>query len=411
MRLVTKRQLDERHKKKWQQLKQNVLTKSPFYQAYLDKDFTDFPIMNKSKMMEHFDSINTVNISKKEAFSIALKAEKTRNFEPMIGDIAVGLSSGTSGSPGLFLVSKKERAFWAGMLLAKGLPRGLLHHEKIAFFLRANNQLYQSLTHSRRIQFRFFDLINDFSSHILQLNQYKPTIVSAPASVLYALAKAQIAEILKISPIKIFSCAEVLEPLQRKVIERAFNIGVHQIYQCTEGFLGISDETCQLTLNEENLIIEKQWLDNSRFIPIITDLQRTTQPIIRYRLDDVLVVKHQTNSAMTQLDAIEGRESDICYAMTHNGSKIMIFSDLIQQKIASAMIALDAYQINQHAIEKFTLATKPALSQDDKIKFESALASLFLDKNCKIPTWQWVEYQQEEPGTKKRHIRVIGTIE
>lgn len=36
--------------------------------------------------------------------------------------------------------------------------------------------------------------------------------------------------------------------------------------------------------------IEKEWLDETRFVPIITDLMRTSQPIVRYRLDDVLVI-------------------------------------------------------------------------------------------------------------------------
>ncbi|WBV66998.1 hypothetical protein PGH44_06835 [Legionella pneumophila] len=52
----------------------------------------------------------------------------------MINNIAVGLSSGTSGSRGLFLVSEQERDAWAGIILAKAMPNGLRSRERIAFF-------------------------------------------------------------------------------------------------------------------------------------------------------------------------------------------------------------------------------------------------------------------------------------
>lgn len=107
----------------------------------------------------------------------------------MIGSIAVGLSSGTSGTRGLFLTSSKERDAWAGIMLAKLLPNGLKQKERIAFFLRANNNLYTTLNKSTKIQFHFFDLVLDFQHHIEHLNQLQPTILSAPASVLLQLAR------------------------------------------------------------------------------------------------------------------------------------------------------------------------------------------------------------------------------
>ena len=56
-----------------------------------------------------------------------------------------------------FLVSPQEQAKWAGTILAKLLPNGLFHPERIAFFLRANNNLYNAVR-SRTISFEFFDL-------------------------------------------------------------------------------------------------------------------------------------------------------------------------------------------------------------------------------------------------------------
>ena len=44
-------------------------------------------------------------IFKKEAEDFAIMAEKTRIFSPKLKGITVGLSSGTSGKRGIFLVS------------------------------------------------------------------------------------------------------------------------------------------------------------------------------------------------------------------------------------------------------------------------------------------------------------------
>ncbi len=85
--------------------------------------------------------------------------------------------------------------------------------------------------------------------------------------------------------------AEVLDPLDRQRIEAAFAVRVEQIYQATEGFLGATCEHGVIHLNEEFLIVEREWVDEARtrFVPVITDLYRSSQPIIRYRLNDVLV--------------------------------------------------------------------------------------------------------------------------
>lgn len=91
------------------------------------------PIIDKEVMMEHFDTLNTVHISKEEAFHVAFEAEKTRNFSPTIRNITVGLSSGTSGNRGVFLVSEEEQTLWAGSIIGKVLPSSILHKHTIAF--------------------------------------------------------------------------------------------------------------------------------------------------------------------------------------------------------------------------------------------------------------------------------------
>lgn len=356
-------------------------------------------------MMQHFDEINTVKIKKDRALKLALKAENTRDFSALIEGIAVGLSSGTSGNRGLFLVNKKERDAWAGILLAKALPKGLKRKERIAFFLRANNKLYTTLSKSKKIQFHFFDLLENFETHIDRLNEIQPTLLSAPTSVLLALTKEK--QRLSITPEKIFAVAEVLEKRDEAIISTAFNCQVAQVYQCTEGFLAISDKDSNcLLMNEEYLIIEKDWLDEKRFVPIITDLLRTTQPIIRYRLDDVLI-EEQSNDVFTRLEGIEGRVGDICYA-TQNNKVFPLFADLIRQKMASFTFEFDDYTIQQHALNQFTIQITPDLP--DKNALIAHLNELFHAQNYDIPSWQWQPFIKKEFEAKNRRIQALPEI-
>ncbi|PWY56892.1 CoF synthetase [Legionella qingyii] len=404
-RFKSRDQLAAYQEKQFRKLIKKTLYKSPFYQPYLDKPFKEWPIINKKIMMQHFDEINTVKITKDQALKLALKAESTRDFSALINGIAVGLSSGTSGNRGLFLVNEKERDAWAGILLAKALPKGLKRKERIAFFLRANNKLYTNLSKGKKIQFHFFDLLENFEIHLDRLNKIQPTLLSAPTSVLLALSREK--QRLSITPEKIFAVAEVMEQRDEEIIKNAFNCQVAQVYQCTEGFLAISDkDSNHLLMNEEYLIIEKEWLDEKRFVPIITDLLRTTQPIIRYRLDDVLI-EEQSNDVFTRLERIEGRVGDICYA-TQNNKVFPLFADLIRQKMASFTFEFDDYTIQQHALNQFTIQITPDLP--DKDALIAHLNELFHAQKYDIPSWQWQPFIKKELGAKNRRIQALPKI-
>ena len=311
-------------------------TASPYFKerdTELDAQHLDgWPTMNKEVMMDHFDSMNTVGLDKETALERAVASEKSRDFSKQYAHISVGLSSGTSGHRGLFVIGDKEREEWAGAVLAKSLPRGKLLGHRIAFFLRADNSLYQTVA-SPLLQFEYFDIYKDMSTHLRRLQKYQPTLLVAPPSVLIVIAEAIERGELKLVPDKVISVAEVLEPFDDRRFKEAFQQKViHQIYQCTEGFLGSTCDRGTLHLNEDVAMFEKEYLDKKRFIPIVTDFKRQSQPIVRYRLNDVLVEKDRPcrcGSVMTAIERIEGREGDVFYMKTSDGSSVRVFSDMI----------------------------------------------------------------------------------
>lgn len=315
---------------------------SPYFKALSVHSFEDFrklPLMNKEFMMEHFNALNCVGIDRDEALSLAIDGEKQREFSEKLGGISVGLSSGTSGARGLFLVSDRERALWAGTVLAKFLPKGKLFGHRIAFFLRADNNLYETID-SKLIRFRYFDLLRDMGENLSELSDYRPTLLVAPPSVLLGIARAMERGALRINPEKVISVAEVLRAEDATYLKAQFGLSViYQAYQCTEGFLGYVCECGNFHLNEELVLIEREYLDAHRFVPIVTDFTRQSQPIVRYRLNDILVEKRghcPCGNPATMIRYIEGREDDVFYFAGIHRNEVAVFSDFISRCVIYA---------------------------------------------------------------------------
>lgn len=415
---------DRKALEQWQDRKvkaflQRVLQISTFYQHYYQDfqqaDWQSLPTINKALMMDNFDTLNTVNVTKKEAFKTALQAEETRDFKPMMGNITIGLSSGTSGHRGLFLVSPQERLKWAGNIL-RVLPGSIFKDHKIAFFLRANSNLYTSVG-SRRIQFQFFDLFKPIEKHIERLKKYQPTVLVAPPSMLRFIGQAVKAGQLALQPEKVISVAEVLEPFERVWLEDVFRQVIHQVYQCTEGFLGTTCQYGTLHLNEDLLVVQKEYLDKSqgKFTPIITDFSRLTQPIIRYRLNDVLNERLEAcpcGSVFTALESVEGRCDDLFYLPSAYTSKIIpLFPDAIRRAILRVSVPIDDYQILQLDLNTFSVSISGKISVEDEQALKVSLSTICEEHQCIPPVIQFRPYQPPETGVKKRRLQRLFALE
>lgn len=341
-------ELEAYQQKRLAHFKRKVLAKSPYIQRYINQPLSNFPIMNKQIMMDNFDEMNTAGLLSQTLLECAQKSEQSRDFAPKVGRYSVGLSSGTSGRRGLFVVSPEEQNVWSGSMLAKMLPQGLFNGERVALFLRANNNLYESVN-NRWISLRFYDLFADFDLQLSALEQYQPSIIVAPAQVLCTIADAINQQKIQLNVQKVISVAEVLEPHDKQKLQGCFS-HVGEVYQATEGFLGCTCSHGTMHLNEAFVHIEPNWLDNDRFSPIITDFTRKTQPIIRYQLDDVLVVKNTPcpcGSPEMAIERIEGRCDDLLQLPGYNGKMVTIFADPCARVIVNHLPVTADFRLTQ----------------------------------------------------------------
>lgn len=349
IRLRTREQIDRHQKKKFTRL-QSKLACSEYYKEYSScQQLAHFPRINKKSFMRHFDEINTAGVKKQMAKEVAMQAEETRDFSPQVNGVTVGLSSGTSGNKGIFLASNTERAKWVAAILDRVIGWSF-KPRKVAFFLRANSNLYSAVK-SKFIRFSFFDLRVPMPLLIDNLSVFAPDILVAQPSVLIQIAQLCELGTLTLSPSKVISVAEVLEPQDRAFLSSVFNQTIHEVYQCTEGFLASTCEFGTLHFNEDNIIVEKEYLSglSGKFYPVITDLERSTQPIVRYVLDDIIEEGGPCpcGSPFSTIHQIVGRSDDVLSFRDDHGTEILLFPDFVRRAIVMASEDIRSYQVVQ----------------------------------------------------------------
>ncbi len=396
-------------------------THSPFYRRHwashnLD-NWRSLPIVDKRLMMDNFDTFNTVGLKRDDAMEVAIQAERSRDFTPVLRGYTVGLSSGTSGHRGIFLAGAWEQATWAGCILSRTLHNLRPRKLRVAFFLRSNSNLYEKIG-GIFIKFRFFDLMLPLEQAVAGLNTFKPHIVVGPPSLLGFLADAHERGALAIQPERLVSVAEVLEPQDSTRLTKAFNAPVHQIYQCTEGLLAISCREGSLHIQEDLIVMQLEPVPGDsppasahRASPIVTDLWRTTQPIIRYRLNDILRVSNEQcscGSPFRVIEAIEGRSDDILYFPAGNGTDRPFFPDTIRRMVLLAHPSIEDYYAIQerpgHLRIHLTIKPEASFAQVAAAVTSTAQNTL-AEYNCRPADLQ---IEQGLPtlsaGTKRRRV-------
>ncbi len=391
-----------------------VVSRSPYYCNLLQDTplsaWKSLPITDKYAMMANFDQYNTLGVRREEALAIARKAEQTRDFRPTLRGATVGLSTGTSGSYSLFLSSNRENATFIGIALARLLRGRLSDQHRIAFFHRAHSNLYQGLN-SGRIQQRFFDLSQDIEAQFDTLQNFSPTQIIAPPFVLRLLGEARRRQKLTVNPRAILSVAEVLEDCDRMHIEADFQLQLDQAYIATEGFIAATCQHGSLHVNEDCLVMQREWIDieSKRFVPIITDFRRRVQPIIRYRLDDVVIESNAPcacGSPFTVLKKIEGRLDDVLFATTTNNKLKRIFPDYIRNAISFASDVVHDYRVTQSSVDQLTIRidTESIQHTDAQQSIQNALIHLFARLECRPPVIHFEPWTKANTREKVRRV-------
>lgn len=290
-----------------------VLGRTPALAEFAGLPHDQLPVSTPAEVRRDFARWNTMGISRDSAVAAAEAAEQGRQGN-LPGGLEAGFSTGTSGERGLFLVSAAERATYVGHALARLLPRhALLRPWRIALCLRADSALYRDVAGAGSISFTFLGLDLSTGEKLSRLGAFRPHVLIAPSHVLADLARQPRA--FGGWPLqRLFYGAEPMPEVERAWIGGRLGVRPDPVYQATEGFIGAPCRFGTLHLNEDAMIVEWEPVPGTnRFRPVITDLRRTTQPVVRMMLDDLLepAPPCRCGSPLQAVHGVEGRVGDI----------------------------------------------------------------------------------------------------
>jgi putative adenylate-forming enzyme len=161
-------------------------------------------------------------------------------------------------------------------------------------------------------------------------------------------------------------------------------------------------------LNEDLFILEKRYLSEDRFVPIITDFTRTSQPMIRYELNDVLKERKTPcpcGSVFLGIEQIEGREDDVLVFSTEQGIE-KIFADLICRRIAQKTDQFRQYRITQTTEGNLLLELDASAAHFDEIAegIQKTVLDLLAERQIFGIRFDVQQGVVRQPGEKLRRV-------
>lgn len=331
-------------------LLRHSLTHSTFYREYYREhgitlgdipeiEIHDLPFVDKQIVMDNYDElVCSPELKKKDLLDfIADPNQLNKKYQ---GRYVIVHSSGSSGNTGIFAYDDKDfnNINVIFMKYVYNIPLLKMLRQKIAF-LGATGGHYAAFTSIARtcdyhISFLPLSVETPLDEVITKLNSFQPTFLLAYSSMLEETAKAKMDGVLKISPGAVYSGGEKLLHSQAKTIKAAFDIAPHSIYGASESVIIGAD-----TSHEEGMYLfshfvimetlndQDQAVGNNEYgRGVLTNLYNYSQPLIRYRMDDILSIDRQPANAhlpFERINDIEGRAEDFL-EFEKNGKRVFI---------------------------------------------------------------------------------------
>jgi putative adenylate-forming enzyme len=264
------------------------------------------PTINKNLMMEHFDDFvcdPRLKRAELEAF-VSDPANRGKNY---LGRYHVVHTSGSSGTIGLFIYGPDDWDRLMALVLARVTRTKINFRRKIRMaYIGATDGNYAGISlagHAPRFLYRFLPLhINSPIDEIVaRIQEFQPDSISGYSSGAYILAKEQIAGRLNISPKKIVCSADHLTQKIRETIRTAFDVDPIAFYAASESIAMAAE-----CATHRGFHLFDDWHvfqlvgDDCKTVPagmpgrvILSNLYNYTQPLIRYEMNDVLVLNEE----------------------------------------------------------------------------------------------------------------------
>lgn len=301
------------------------------------RDPRELPATTKQDLMERFDEWvcdPSLTLARIEPFL----ADARLSGQKLAGAYYACTTSGVTGRRGVFVHDAGAVATYAGLGLARGLPRWLGEGRgaklarrgfRIAALVAAGGP-YAAITGfqaarnaSRRVaaHVRVFDVIDPLPRLLDEIQRYQPTILAGYPSALSLLAREQARGSLVISPVLCVTGGEWLAPTERVRIEEALGAPVRDAYAASEfPALAFDCGRGSLHANADHVLLEPVDANGeptpagrASATTYVTNLANHIQPILRVELGDSVTLRDAPCPCGSALPAlrVEGRRDEL----------------------------------------------------------------------------------------------------
>lgn len=409
---------------------------SPYYRELYQnlpdgvRDPARLPVTDKKTLMARFNDWVTdrdVTIEKVQA----LVQDPGRIGERFLGQYTVITTSGTTGTPGIFVQDDRSMAVTkvlAALMVKSWLEAGdivriLAGGGRTAMVIATGGHFATTVAATRMRSSRWrARLVRVFPVHmplpemVAALNRFRPAMIAAYASVAKLLASEQEAGRLHIKPVLLSVTAEGLPEHEYERIAKAFGATVRNGYAANEcPFLSYGCAHGWLHVNSDWLVLEAVDADYRPIPPgqqshtvLLSNLANRVQPILRYDLGDSILQRSDPCSCGNPLPAIRvrGRSADVL-TFSANGERITIVP-LVFATLLDRIPGIELFQIVQTTPSGLRVRLRPAAGTNkDRLWQEVSIEMTRLLAAHKVAD-ATLELAEEAPeqsaGGKFRHV-------
>jgi phenylacetate-coenzyme A ligase PaaK-like adenylate-forming protein len=423
----SREQLEAHHRERFAQFVLFVQKRSPFYRDIIAErridpahcSPADFPVLTKQDIVQHFDRIVTdprVTRSRIEEF-LECSTDPTELFDKRFHVLH---TSGTSGTVGYFVFS--HAAWIQGSSQVVRLMPLSLRRKRIAYVAATRGHfagVSLMLTGNHGTNSIFFDVrsydVNMPLNRLVELlNEFQPHVLGGYAAILSVLAAAQEDGRLQVRPRWLSNGGEPLAPSTREYVARTFQAPVANIYASSEHlFMGFQfPNDGSMVLLEDDLIFELE-PDHT----CVTNLFNYTTPLIRYRMDDILVPEENGNPAhpFRRVKEVIGRNEDGPIFANRHGQDDFIHPIVIVELIVRGLRSWQIVCLNKTSfrfLAQFDREMTAAAKCDVRARVEEKLRSILAEKEMDNVSFdiQEVDSIPVDPHSGKFRLIVNSTI-
>jgi phenylacetate-CoA ligase len=392
------------------------------------EDLAMLPVVGKQTLMHCFDACVTDSEVTWGAVQMFVSNPELIG-QKFLGKYLVATTSGTTGTPGIFLLDQRNWAvtlaftirMMKGWLNAQDLFRILVRSGRTALVQATGGHFIGAtgfgMARKSRLAkpIRLFPAQTPLPKLVTELNQFRPVLLGGYASVMALLAGEQEAGRLHIQPVLVHPSSEGLSEDGYERIARAFHAKVRTAYAATEcPFMAIGCEHGWHHINSDWVLLEPVDADYGPVPPgkeshtvLVSNLANRVQPILRYDLGDRVLQRADPCPCGNSLPAIRvrGRAADVLTFPNERGEQISIPPLAFE---IDHVLGVEVFQVVQNAPTSLRVRLRFAAGADSNHVWQAVhgeLARLLAAHRLGHVSIEWAaEPPEPSPGGKYRSV-------